>query len=123
MNYFQPKELECKCGCGRNNFSDVLLKFINQIREYINKPLIVKSACRCDSHNEAVGGVMTSDHIPGEGVDLECLDSRTRFNIIFKAMMLGCVRIGVYDWGIHLGINVDNPQRVLWRGKDKYINQ
>lgn len=114
MNYFTSKELRCKCGCGLNNFSPVLLDFINKIRHRLGKPLVRKSACRCIPHNLAEGGKPTSDHLTGEGIDLKAIHSHTRFIILDSAFELKIKRIGLAITFIHLGINENNPQEVFW---------
>ena len=115
MNYFPKSELVCKCGCGLYNFSPFLLKVINEIRRRLGRALIVKSGCRCIAHNEAVGGTETSDHLTGEGVDLKAIHSHTRYIIISTALEYGLTRLGTrYKTFIHLGINKDNPQEVIW---------
>lgn len=114
MNYFTSSELVCRCGCGLNNFSPVLLDFINKIRHRLGKPLVRKSACRCIPHNLVEGGTPTSDHLTGEGIDLRAIASYTRFIIIDTALKLGIKRIGLASTFIHLGINEKNPQMVFW---------
>lgn len=114
-NYFSPDELKCKCGCGLNNFSPILLSFINEIRRVKGHPLMVTSGCRCPMHNTTEGGKPTSDHITGEGIDLKALTSRDRFIIIHTALSLGITRVGIAKTFIHLGINAKNPQMVIWR--------
>ena len=115
MNYFLRSELTCKCGCDLYNFSPFLLKVINEIRQRLGRALIVKSGCRCPSHNADVGGTPLSDHLTGEGVDLKAIHSHTRYIIISTALEYGITRIGArYKTFIHLGINKHNPQEVIW---------
>lgn len=114
INYFEPSELECQCGCGLNNFSPFLLDVINQIRERLGRPLIRESACRCPYHNRIEGGTDTSDHLTGEGIDLRAIHSHTRFVILDVGFGRGIRRIGLARTFIHLGINKDNPQEVFW---------
>ena len=115
MNYFPKDELVCKCGCGLYNFSSILLKVINEIRRRLGRPLIAKSGCRCIAWNEHEGGEENSDHLTGEGVDLKAIHSHTRYIIISTALEFGLTRIGCrYETFIHLGINKENPQEVIW---------
>lgn len=114
MNYFPPSELVCKCGCGKNNFSPILLKFINKIRKNLGRALVARSACRCTVHNQEEGGTETSDHLTGEGVDLKAIQSHTRFIILERAFKFEIRRIGLATTYIHLGINESNPQEVFW---------
>ncbi len=77
--------------------------------------MIAKSGCRCPSHNKSEGGEETSDHLTGEGVDLKAIHSHTRYIIISTAFDFDLKRIGArYENFIHLGINKDNPQEVIW---------
>ncbi len=114
MNYFNPDELVCKCGCGLYNFSPILLNYINFIRKKLGRALIAKSGCRCKPHNFKEGGTDTSDHLTGEGVDVRAIQSHTRFIILERAFELNIRRIGLAKTYIHLGINVNNPQEVFW---------
>jgi len=114
MNYFSPIELKCKCGCGLNNFSPHLLKFINEVRKRLGRALIVRSACRCPPHNKEEGGTETSDHLTGEGVDLKAIHSHTRYLILDTAFEWEIRRIGLARTYIHIGINENNPQEVFW---------
>jgi len=114
MNYFPKDELVCKCGCGLYNFSPWLLKFINEIRRRLGRPLIAKSGCRCVPWNLHEGGTDTSDHLTGEGVDLKAIHSHTRFVILEAAFEFEIRRIGLADTFLHIGINKNNPQEVFW---------
>ena len=113
-DYFSHKELRCKCGCGLYNFDPLLRDDINSIRKALGKELVVKSGCRCPAHNKKEGGSDTSDHLPGKGVDLKAISSRTRFIIISTAILLGITRIGFGKNFIHLGKRYDKDQRVFW---------
>ena len=114
MNYFPASELVCKCGCGLYNFSPVLLAFINAVRHRLGRALIADSGCRCFTHNKKEGGADSSDHLPGEGVDLRAIHSHTRFIILEMAFEYGIRRIGLAKTFIHIGINKANPQEVFW---------
>ncbi len=114
MNYFPKDELVCKCGCGLYNFSPWLLKFINEIRRRLGRPLIAKSGCRCVPWNLHEGGAETSDHLTGEGVDLKAIHSHTRYIILEEAFKAEIRRIGLATTFLHIGINKNNPQEVFW---------
>ena len=57
----------CRCGCGFDTLNPVLKKWVESNR----LESLVNSACRCEAHNRAVGGVVNSDHIHGMAVDLQ----------------------------------------------------
>lgn len=70
IKYFKKEEFTCKCGCGLNNIDLKLVKILDELRTYFNKPIRVSSGCRCKSHNKAVGGVNNSRHILGKAADI-----------------------------------------------------
>ena len=67
---FNREEFACKCGCGHDNVSPVLVNLLQEIRDYIDRAVHVHSGCRCEAHNKAVGGVSNSAHITGEAADI-----------------------------------------------------
>lgn len=67
--YFNPYEMDCKCGCGLNNTNLELMKVADKIREHFGKPMIITSGCRCSEHNKNVGGVQGSRHVLGKAID------------------------------------------------------
>ena len=70
IKYFKKEEFTCKCGCGLNNIDLKLVKILDELRAYFNKPIRVSSGCRCKTHNKAVGGVSNSRHILGKAADI-----------------------------------------------------
>ena len=71
---FSIGEFECKCGCVMPD--EVLynvVKLVNQlqtIRDVIKTPIQINSAYRCKSHNKAIGGSVSSQHILGKAADI-----------------------------------------------------
>ena len=71
---FSIGEFECKCGCVMPD--EVLynvVKLVNQlqtIRDVIKTPIQINSAYRCKSHNKAIGGSASSQHILGKAADI-----------------------------------------------------
>ena len=115
MNYFEDHELECKCGCGRNNFEPHFLALLNEARAMCAFPWVVTSACRCRFHNSLVGGSHTSSHITGCAIDIACSDSTTRYHIINRAMQVGINRMGISETFIHMDFDPDKAPYMLWR--------
>lgn len=72
--YFKAKEFACKCGCGYADPDPRLLDTLDAIREYVGRPIIVNSGCRCQKHNDSpkVGGVKGSQHVKGKAADIRC---------------------------------------------------
>jgi len=68
--HFRREEFACKCGCGFNTVDTELLEILERIREEFGKPVIITSACRCEAHNERVGGSSASQHKLGRAADI-----------------------------------------------------
>lgn len=114
LKHFKPSEFMCKCQCGANDMKPVFLWKLEQARELAGIPFIIRSGYRCSKHNKEVGGKPTSDHLTGEGVDVESLTSWHRFKIVSSALMVGITRIGIGDTYTHLGDGRHNPRSVIW---------
>ena len=67
---FSVEEMRCQCGCDGLVISAALISLLQKLRDYINRPIIVNSGYRCESHNEAVGGVENSYHTQGMAADI-----------------------------------------------------
>lgn len=121
LRHFKPAEFACRCGrCGRG-FADMdpdLLLRLDELRERVGEPLVISSAFRCEDHNAAVGGVRGSSHTRGLAVDLRCLNSRLRFKLVKSALELGFRRIEPMKTWVHLDVDPEKPQDVLFFGND-----
>ena len=67
---FSRSEFECSCGCGLDDVSVELVELLQEIRDEIEEPIAITSACRCKEHNEAVGGAKKSQHLLGTAADI-----------------------------------------------------
>jgi len=118
MNYFNPEQdpMLYKCPCGHCNVvvNPELPRVLNLVRERAGTPMVVTSGPRCPQYNIAIGGATYSEHVDGDGADIVCTSSRSRFLIIRAAIEVGINRIGVDDIFLHLGISKTNDQLVMW---------
>lgn len=117
LRYFKPHEFACKCrrcGKGFDDMDPTLLGMLDELRKRVGEPLILASAFRCKAHNGEIGGVADSSHMKGFAVDIECWDSHLRFKIVKEAMNMGFRRIEWRKTWIHLDIDPDKPQDVLF---------
>ena len=111
---FSKAEMSCKCGCG---FDIPDTSFINRLqtaRSISGVPYKITSGCRCNYHNKAEGGTDDSDHITGEGVDIETASSHIRFRVLSGLIKAGFERIGIGSTFIHAGSAIRNPAGVTW---------
>jgi uncharacterized protein YcbK (DUF882 family) len=118
MNYFTPEGdpllFDCPCGACHYTASTRLINRLNEAREEAGIPFIITSGPRCPSYNQQIGGATYSEHIDGDGADVACSDSRTRWKIIDAAVKVGFNRIGIAKSFIHLGVSASNDQDVIW---------
>lgn len=112
--FFTPAELVCKCGCGTIAIDPEMLRVINFVRHIVGSPLKITSGTRCMKHNEAEGGKKDSEHLDGQGADIETPSSRLKYAVIMAASAIGVQRIGIGSQFVHLGVSPDLPQKVLW---------
>lgn len=68
--HFSREEFACKCGCGFDTVDCELLEILEAVRGHFGKPVIISSACRCESHNQNEGGATNSQHLYGRAADI-----------------------------------------------------
>ena len=69
-NHFDSAEFACKCGCGFDTVSIELLDVLEDLRQVWDQPIKINSGCRCEKHNESVGGTPGSYHTKGMAADI-----------------------------------------------------
>ena len=69
--HFNRAEFACRDGCGFDTVDSELLLALEQIRMHFNAPIIITSGCRCQQHNDTVGGSKTSQHLYGRAADFK----------------------------------------------------
>ncbi len=73
---FQRSEFKCKCNnCNFNTVDVELIRLLETVRARFGKPVTITSAARCASHNKAVGGSDTSQHLLGKAADIVVKDT------------------------------------------------
>jgi hypothetical protein len=66
---FSPAVIACR-GAGSLRVHEEALDKLQALRDRLGKPLIVRSAYRCQGHNRAVGGAPRSKHMDGTAFDI-----------------------------------------------------
>lgn len=111
--YFKGKELACPC-CGALDFNQATVDRLDIAREFADVPFIINSGYRCEEHNTAVGGKITSSHTDGYAVDIKAVDSRSRNKILAGLIGAGFNRIGIAKSFIHADDDPFKDSEVTW---------
>lgn len=115
--HFRTDEFECKCGCGLNKISPAILIICEMVREHFNKPVMVNCGCRCETHNEEVGGVPDSQHkLKGDdfchAADIRIIGVEPReIRNLLDATFPSCLGIGLYKTFVHIDDRCDRAHR------------
>ena len=113
LKYFKRKEFTCKCGCDTNNINSELLEMLDKAREHAKTKFVVNSGYRCKNHPESKKN-LTSSHIKGLAVDIQCTDSVTRAKMMDALVYAGFERFGLHKSFIHTDIDLDKASPVIW---------
>lgn len=69
--HFDSDEFACHCGCGACGVDSALVKALEALRAKIaGHPIRINSGVRCLTHNSAVGGSPSSQHLYGRAADI-----------------------------------------------------
>ncbi len=115
MKYFNYEEFDSPDIQGSGQLMDSeLLKMLDQTREIYGKPIRITSGYRTEAHNRNVGGVSGSSHLKGLAVDIACIASSDRYELLCALIKVGFNRIGVAKSFIHVDIDKDKSDNVIW---------
>ena len=115
MKYFNYEEFDSPDIQGSGQLMDPeLLDMIDKAREIYGKPIRVTSGYRTEDHNRKVGGVDSSSHLKGLAIDVACVRSKDRFEMLTALIEVGFNRIGVASTFIHVDIDKGKSQNVIW---------
>jgi len=96
-----------------NNMNKDFLFVLDEAREFAGIPFVINSAYRSPEHPLSIKNP-SSSHIKGLAVDIKATDSNTRFKIVKALMTVGFTRIGIADTFIHVDLDLDKTQNVIW---------
>ena len=96
-----------------DNMSKKFLFVLDEAREFAGIPFIINSAYRSPEHPLSIKNP-NSSHIKGLAVDIKATDSVTRFKIVKALIEVGFTRIGIADTFIHVDLDLDKTQNVIW---------
>lgn len=95
------------------NMNKEFLFVLDEAREFAGIPFIINSAYRSPDHPLSIKNP-SSSHIKGLAVDIKATDSKTRFKIVKALIEVGFTRIGIADTFIHVDLDLDKTQEVIW---------
>jgi uncharacterized protein YcbK (DUF882 family) len=95
------------------NMNKEFLFVLDEAREFAGIPFIINSAYRSPDHPLSIKNP-SSSHIKGLAVDIKATDSITRFKIVKALIEVGFTRIGIADTFIHVDLDFDKTQNVIW---------
>ena len=96
-----------------NNMNVYFLAKLDEATEYAGIRFVINSAYRGPEHPLSIKNP-TSSHIKGLAVDISAKDSRDRFLILDALINVGFTRIGIAGTFIHVDIDLDKSQNVIW---------
>jgi len=96
-----------------DNMNKEFLFVLDEAREFAGIPFIINSAYRSPDHPLSIKNP-SSSHIKGLAVDIKATDSITRFKIVKALIEVGFTRIGIADTFIHVDLDLDKTQNVIW---------
>lgn len=106
--HFSRREFRCRHCEALHGPAMQLVDTLERIRALTGRPLIVVSGYRCTTHNRAVGGATTSQHLVGTAADIP--RGRATYD---QAVAAGARGVGMKGkWAIH--VDVRAGARARW---------
>lgn len=110
--YFTREEMKCQ-HCGKENWDQQFMDWLDTVRHECGFPFIITSGYRCPDHPIEKKKSTPGAHTTGRAVDISAQGAEA-IKIIEVASRLGCVRIGVNPRVfIHLDDDDSKPP-ALW---------
>lgn len=120
MRYFNYTEFDSpdELGSGKQ-MSEKILDMLDLAREKFDKPIKITSGFRTEAYNKDLKArgykaSSKSSHLKGLAVDIQCNNSKDRFELVDILLDVGFNRIGIANTFIHADIDEDKPSHVIW---------
>lgn len=112
--HFDSSEFACQCGCGfgtnPGDVSESLIDLLEDMREILCRPIMIRSGCRCVYHNRVVGGVTHSRHTTGEAADIGVIGGMERYDFLHAALETDQAwGVGLAKTFIHVDVHTGSP--------------
>ena len=115
FKYFNYSEFDSPDLKGSGSkMSDEVISMLDVARKKYGKAMVINSGYRTCEHNAEVGGKPESSHLKGLAADISCTNSTDRFKLEGILRQVGFTRIGMGSTFIHVDIDKEKTQKVLW---------
>ena len=120
LKYFKLSEFDCPFEEGSGSkMNYTFLEKLDQARGLAGIPFKITSGYRTKEYNEDLikrgyKASKNSSHLKGLAADISVKDSKSRFIVFNSLLLAGFTRIGIADTFIHVDLDTDKKQNVIW---------
>jgi len=121
LKYFTLKEFDSPDLPGSGDQMNYkFLQKLDDARVFAGVPFKINSGFRTKKYNEDLirrkyKASRTSSHLKGLAADIHCTDSDKRWKIINGLLRAGFRRLGIADTFIHVDLDTEKSQNVIWK--------
>ena len=120
LKYFKLSEFDCPFEEGSGSkMKPEFLEKLDQARGLAGIPFKITSGYRTKEYNEDLikrgyKASRNSSHLKALASDISVKDSKSRFIVFNSLLLAGFTRIGIADTFIHVDLDTDKTQNVIW---------
>jgi len=120
LKYFKLSEFDCPFEEGSGSkMKPEFLEKLDEAREIAGIPFKITSGYRTKEYNEDLirrnyKASKNSSHLKALASDISVKDSKSRFIVFNSLLLAGFTRIGIADTFIHVDLDTDKTQNVIW---------
>lgn len=107
-------EIKFVPGVSKIKLDRKLLNALSVFERLLDIDITYTSGYRSLEEELKLGGSKTGSHLKGLAIDIACNESIPRYKIIFASLASGFKRIGIGKTHIHLDVDPDKPQPLIW---------
>jgi len=120
---FKLSEFACKDGSIVVLVDYELVEKLQQLRDKVNKPVVITSGYRSVAYNKKCGGIPTSNHLLGKAADIK-ISRMTPLEVARLADAFGFKGIGVYPTFTHVDVQGStNGKKIYWKVDAKGVKR
>jgi hypothetical protein len=112
--YFKKSEFYCDGESCYDKMNKAFLEKLDLARSYSSVKYVISSSWRSMAYTIKKKWSKTSSHLIGMAVDIEAKTSSEKWEIVRTLMKAGFTRIGVGLDFIHVDMDYNKPQELLW---------